>query len=192
MHGLVGLSILTTGCSNSLDLRGQYKDKSEDSLVHSNQVSALALSEAASAVRYLNNQEVLRASAAQNISHNVPSAQLITDFSGRYTGQIPCVVQASLCNKDKVDIALTLLPDGTAVRTLVQQGKVNSMLEKETAVWSVANNGKNILLILPNREVWHFIKEGEGKLRFEPHNSAFANNPVVSKSGEYVLTAANI
>ena len=191
IHSLIGFSVLATGCSNSLDLRGQQKDKTEAPSVQSSQVSSLALSEAASAVRYLNQQEMLQDAEPQQVSHIVPAAHLIKDFAGRYTGHIPCVIQ-SQCDKDKVDIALTLLPDGTAVRTLVQQGKVNSMLEKETAVWTVAGNGKNILLILPNREVWSFKREADGKLRFEPQDSATINSALSAKSREYILTAANI
>ncbi len=196
-HGVVALSVLVVaGCSNSLDLRSQQKDQREERLAHSAQASSMALSEAASAVRYLNSQNnsqnMLEVSDTTEVAHVIPAPQIIEHFAGRYTGQIPCNVQSSQCGREKIDIALTLLPDGSAIRTLVQQGKVNSMLEKETAVWTVTGNGQHIMLILPNREVWSFKQEGQGKLRFEPNSSATLTNALSTGSREYVLTAANI
>lgn len=201
-HGVIALSVLTlAGCSNSLDLRAQHKDQREERLNYSAQASSMALSDAASALRYLNNQNssqntnsqsLLQVSDNQKVAHAIPAPQVVAYFAGRYTGQIPCHVQSSQCAQEKIDIALTLLPDGSAIRTLVQQGKVNAMLEKETAVWTVTGNGQHIMLILPNHEVWSFRRAGQGKLRFEPESSATLTNAVSTGSREYVLTAANI
>ena len=189
----VGLSILlTAACSNGLDLRGQHNDQQEEALAHSRQASSMALSEAASAVRSLKSENMLDSHEPVTVAHVVPTAQIIEHYAGRYTGQVPCFIQsASQCDREKIDIALTLLPDGSAVRTLVRQGKVNSMLEKETAVWTVAGNGQTIMLILPNREVWSFKQAGQGKLRYEPNSSAALKDPMSSSSRQYILTAAN-
>lgn len=192
----VGLSILlTAACSNGLDLRGQHNDQQEEALAHSRQASSMALSEAASAVRSLKSESMLDNNEPVTVAHVVPTAQIIEHYAGRYTGQVPCAIQstgANQCDREKIDIALTLLPDGSAVRTLVRQGKVNSMLEKETAVWTVAGNGQTIMLILPNREVWSFKQAGQGKLRYEPNSSAALKDPMSSSSRQYILTAANI
>ena len=193
----IGLSILlTAACSNGLDLRGQHNDQQEESLAHSRQASSMALSDAASAVRSLKSQNMLdNNNEPVTVAHVVPTAQIIEHYAGRYTGQVPCTIQstrASQCDQEKIDIALTLLPDGSAVRTLVRQGKVNSMLEKETAVWTVAGNGQTIMLILPNREVWSFKQAGQGKLRYEPNSSAALKDPMSSSAHQYILTAANI
>ena len=153
----------------------------------------MALSEAASAVRSLKSENMLDSHEPVTVAHVVPTAQIIEHYAGRYTGQVPCFIQsASQCDREKIDIALTLLPDGSAVRTLVRQGKVNSMLEKETAVWTVAGNGQTIMLILPNREVWSFKQAGQGKLRYEPNSSAALKDPMSSSAHQYILTAANI
>ena len=192
---VLGLSVLlTAACSNGLDLRGQHNDHQEESLAHSRQASSMALSEAASAVRSLKSQNMYADNEPVTVAHVVPTAQIIEHYAGRYTGQVPCTIQstqASQCDQEKIDIALTLLPDGSAVRTLVKQGKVNSMLEKETAIWTVAGNGQTIMLILPNREVWSFKQAGQGKLRYEPNSSAALKDPMSSSSRQYILTAAN-
>jgi hypothetical protein len=196
INATIGLSmLLTAACSNGLDLRGQHYDQHEESLAHSRQASSMALSEAASAVRSLKSQNMLDANEPVTVAHVVPTAQIVAHYAGRYTGQVPCAsqsTQASQCAQEKIDIALTLLPDGSAVRTLVKQGKVNSMLEKETAVWTVAGNGETIMLILPNREVWSFKQAGRGKLRYEPNSSAALKDSMSSGSHQYVLTAANM
>lgn len=191
--------LLLSGCNNSMDLRSQHsahnKASAEDNMsaqanMHSAQAAALSVTEAASAARYINNQDVMQAafSETENVTP-LPSESLVKQFAGRYTGQIPCTVQSVACANDKLDITLTLLPDGSAIRTLVAQGKVNAMLEKETANWTVSANGQNIMLILPNHEIWSFRKIGNNRLQFQPRASAMVEP--ADALGQYSLVAAN-
>ncbi|XID74614.1 hypothetical protein ACF3NA_08830 [Alkanindiges sp. WGS2144] len=187
---LTGLAVSIAGCSNSLDLRPQHHDKQEEILRSSVDATALSVSEAASAVRDLKSQNLLAEQPAE-VTPIQLSPQLIKQFAGRYTGQVPCITHAAPCEQQNVDVTLTLLPDGSAVRTRVQQGKVHSMLDKETAIWTVAGNGQTIMLILPNHEVWSFRQVEQGKLRYEPHDSAILKNRQRPDTTEYLLTAAS-
>lgn len=188
--------LLLSGCNNSLDLRSRSQEPAEDSaLDHANmqsaRASALSITEAASAERYINNQDVMHTTFNESKTNvqAVPSESLVKQFAGRYTGQVPCTVQSLACSSDKVDMTLTLLPNGSAIRTLAAQGKVNAMLDKEVAAWTVSANGQNIMLILPNHEIWSFKKIGLNQLQFQPNASAMVEP--AEALGQYSLMASN-
>lgn len=196
LHGSLVAALLLSGCSNSLDLRSQSQEAADDVTtqqpsMQSAQMNALSLTQAASADRYINNQDVMpiTLTATKGQAKAIPSQSLVNEFAGRYSGQVPCALQASSCDSDMLDMTLTLLPDGSAVRTLVTQGKVNAMLDKEKAAWTVSANGQTILLILPSHEIWSFRKTGNHQLQFQPNASAMVEP--VKALGQYSLVAAN-
>ncbi|RYZ52607.1 MAG: hypothetical protein EOP49_09140 [Sphingobacteriales bacterium] len=71
----------------------------------------------------------------------------------------------------------------------MQQGKINSILDKDTANWTVSSDGHTIMLILPNNEIWSFQKVAPGKLQFEPSASALAGSSAALD--RYALVATN-
>lgn len=190
------LATLLAGCNNSMDLRSYQKESGADSQfqnsgMQSAQANALSLSEAASAARYINTQDVMHTTVKENTPlKRLPSESLIKQFAGRYTGQVPCILQLGTCSSGTIDMTLTLLPDGSAIRTLAEQGKVHAMLHKDTAAWTVSANGQNIMLILPNHEIWSFKKVGGNRLQFQPNASAMVESS--GSLGQYLLVADNI
>ena len=152
--------------------------------------TALSVREVAAAARYIDPNESTY-SIAEPIAHQqpLPSEALIQQFAGRYSGQVPCSTSGKECRNKTIDITLTLLPDGSAIRTRVQQGKVNSILDKDTANWTVSSDGHTIMVILPSNEIWSFQKVGPGKLQFEPSASALVSS--TDDMARYALVASN-
>lgn len=185
--------LLLTGCNNSLDLRSSHLEPAEQQAqasMQSTQTSALSLTEAASAARYINTQDMMQAARAEQPAHApVGSDSRLKQFAGRYTGQVPCVIQSATCSGGQIDMTLTLLPDGSAIRTLAAQGKINAMLDKETANWTVSANGQNIMLMLPNREIWSFRKVDGNQLQFQPASSTVPE--LAQAATPYSLTASH-
>lgn len=152
--------------------------------------TALSVREVAAAARYIDPNESTY-SIAEPIARQqpLPSEPLIQQFAGRYSGQVPCSTSGKECRNKTIDITLTLLPDGSAIRTRVQQGKVNSILDKDTANWTVSSDGHTIMVILPSNEIWSFQKVGPGKLQFEPSASALVSS--TDDMARYALVASN-
>jgi hypothetical protein len=152
--------------------------------------TALSVREVAVAARYIDPNESTY-SIAEPIARQqpLPSETLIQQFAGRYSGQVPCSTSGKECRNKTIDITLTLLPDGSAIRTRVQQGKVNSILDKDTANWTVSSDGHTIMVILPSNEIWSFQKVGPGKLQFEPSASALVSS--TDDMARYALVASN-
>lgn len=50
--------------------------------------------------------------------------QLRAKYAGRYYGKINCETTLSSCEKGEVEYVLNLLEDGSAFRTIIQQGKI--------------------------------------------------------------------
>lgn len=152
--------------------------------------TALSVREVAAAARYIDPNESTY-SIAEPIARQqpLPSEPLIQQFAGRYSGQVPCSTSGKECRNKTIDVTLTLLPDGSAIRTRVQQGKVNSILDKDTANWTVSSDGHTIMVILPSNEIWSFQKVGPGKLQFEPSASALVSS--TEDMARYALVASN-
>lgn len=190
------LVMLLSACNNSLDLRSlQHETGPDNPLQHatmqSMQAAALSVSEAASAARYINPQAISHSAAKDHAApQQLPSQSSVRQFAGRYTGQIPCSLQAAMCSNGTINMTLTLLPDGSAIRTLAQQGKVHGMLDRDTAAWTVAANDQTIRLTLPNQEIWHFNKLADNQLQFQSGPSALGES--ASALGQYALVASSL
>lgn len=158
--------------------------------LNASEPTALSVREVAAAARYIDPNESTY-SIAEPIARQqpLPSEPLIQQFAGRYSGQVPCSTSGKECRNKTIDITLTLLPDGSAIRTRVQQGKVNSILDKDTANWTVSSDGHTIMVILPSNEIWSFQKVGPGKLQFEPSASALVSS--TDDMARYALVASN-
>jgi hypothetical protein len=108
-----------------------------------------------------------------------------------------CQQGNATCSDGNVDITLTLFADGSGMRTLMQQGLVNSMLERETAFWQFAKDGKHILVYLPD-EVLRFsldkahrltlLDVGHMQQKEDSFGVVFHMNEPDSKRHVYTLT----
>lgn len=150
---------------------------------------ALSVREVAVAARYTDPNETYRIAEPAARQQPLPSESLIHQFAGRYSGQVPCSTSDKECRNKTIDITLTLLPDGSAIRTRVQQGKVKSIVDKDTANWTVSSDGHTIMVILPSNEIWSFQKVASGKLQFEPDASALVGS--TDDMSRYALVASN-
>lgn len=148
--GVLAVSlVLLGGCDHRLEQAQARQD-----VVNHNEASnqqALSLSEAASAAPY--TQAVSR-------PHGIHSALSARshEIAGRYTGVIHCKQDSNGCSQGNIDVTLTLFADGSGMRTLMQQGLVNSMLERETAFWQLAKDGEHVLVYLPDEVLKFTIK----------------------------------
>lgn len=166
-----------------------HSNLSANMLDHS-QPTALSVREVAAAARYMEPSESAYSIAQPVVNQQpLPSEPLMQQFAGRYSGQVPCTVVGKACHNKTIDITLTLLADGSAIRTRVQQGKVNSILDKDTANWTVSGDGHTIMVILPSTEIWSFQKVGSGKLQFDPGASALVSS--TDDMTGYALVASN-
>lgn len=152
------LAVLLSACSHDV---GQTKTQEETVTVvtqDTNGLSSMSLSEAAMAVPQ---------TEADDAHHSTISNKQLKQFAGRYTGTMPCVATNKACSEGNMDVTLTLFPDGSAVRTLAQQGKVNAMLEKETAEWQISADGKTISVTLPGEHQLTFKLLPNHQLQFD-------------------------
>lgn len=167
--GVLALSlVLLSGCDHRLEQAQARQDAINHNETNSQQ--ALSLSEAASAAPY-----------AQPVSNhrgiNTETSGRIHEIAGRYTGVIPCKQDSDSCSKGNIDVTLTLFTDGSGVRTLMQQGLVNSMLERETAFWQLAKDGEHVLVYLPDEVLKFGIKAHQLTLQdvghMKPNDDSF-------------------
>lgn len=189
MQNNANQSALSAIESNPASTNTMQNNLSTNSL-DTSEPTALSVREVAVAARYIDPNESTY-SIAEPIARQqpLPSETLIQQFAGRYSGQVPCSTSGKECRNKTIDITLTLLPDGSAIRTRVQQGKVNSILDKDTANWTVSSDGHTIMVILPSNEIWSFQKVGPGKLQFEPSASALVSS--TDDMARYALVASN-
>lgn len=186
---LVGSGMLLTGCDHRLE---QAQARQEVVNADTGSQQAMSLSQAASAAPYTMADS--DSSHTMNKGPNHHGAEV----AGRYTGVMVCMQDSSSCSRGNIDVTLTLFSDGSAVRTLAQQGLVNSMLERSSAFWQFTQDGEHILVYLPDNEVLKFSRNNTRQLTLQGVGSiqqkkdafavVFGMNEPDSKQNPYVLT----
>lgn len=186
--GVLAVSlVLLGGCDHRLEQAQARQDVINRDETSSQQ--ALSLSEAASAAPY--TQTVSRPNSV-----NSELSARSQEIAGRYTGVIACKQDSNGCSKGNIDVTLTLFADGSGVRTLMQQGLVNSMLERETAFWRLTKDGEHVLVYLPDEVLKFNIKAhqltlqdvGRMKQSDEPFGVVFSATEPDHKQDAYTLT----
>lgn len=158
---IITLALILSGCNHSVE---QAQAKQENmNRVDNMTTQALSVSEAASAVPFGQGDTV----ESSKSHHTHLASKDMQQLAGRYTGVITCLESSDSCGKGNIDMTLTLFADGTAVRTLVQQGLVNSMLERETALWHFSQDSQSILVYLPDEEVLKYSVTPNHRLKLE-------------------------
>lgn len=189
---LVLSGMLLAGCDHRLEQEQARQDMvSPADTDNDSNIQAMSLSQAASAAPY--NESDMK-HKAQKIDPNHRGAEV----AGRYTGVMHCKQDSSSCSKGDIDVTLTLFADGSAMRTLAQQGLINSMLERETAFWQFDKDGQHILVYLPDNEVLKFSMNKAHQLTLQDVGSmqqsedvfgvVFSMNEPDSKQHAYTLT----
>lgn len=189
---LVMSATLLAGCDHRLEQEQARQDMvSPADRGNGNTMQALSLSQAASAAPYAEPD-------SQHKAQKKDLRQRGAEVAGRYTGIMHCKQDSTSCSQGDIDVTLTLFADGSAMRTLAQQGLINSMLERETAFWQFDRDGQHILVYLPDNEVLKFSMNKAHQLTLQDVGSmqqredvfgvVFSMNEPDSKQHAYTLT----
>lgn len=157
LTGTLFTTLLLAGCSHEVEPTKSKEETATITQQDANSAASLSLSEAALAVPSTTDRPQLAPSPQQ----------FLRQYAGSYTGVMPCVPGGGNCVQGDMNVTLTLFSNGTALRTLSQQGQDNAMLARETAIWSVKRDGKTLLVTLPSRHQLSFELLPAHKLRFD-------------------------
>lgn len=111
---------------------------------------------------------------SQHSLHNqhLDYADLRAKYAGRYYGKINCETTLTSCEKGEVEYVLNLLEDGSAFRTIIQQGKIyvdegNTTQSYRQDAWIFDPHEDDLVIHLKEGVELYFDVDEESNLRLD-------------------------